>query len=89
MLLMSMLMMYHMYSLKSFGSKYMVPINGEHWKDFFLDGIFRFPLAMLDKRAEHLNNKESTRSSDYTDPAPHPLLEKNPHVLKKSEDRRI
>ncbi|SHK89973.1 spore germination protein [Alicyclobacillus tolerans] len=88
-LLMSMLMMYHMYSLKSFGSKYMVPINGEHWKDFFLDGIFRFPLAMLDKRAEHLNNKESTRSSDYTDPAPHPLLEKNPHVLKKSEDRRI
>jgi hypothetical protein len=67
---------FHVASLKSFGISYMDPLGGEHWRDFFLDGIIRFPIPMLDKRASRYHDQETTRSSDYTDPVQHPLSEK-------------
>lgn len=76
---------YHLSSLKSFGASYLDPIGGEHWRDFFLDGIFRAPLGMLDKRAEHLHTQEPERSADYTDPVQNPMLEK---VVKGELKRR-
>ena len=69
------LIMFHAASLKSFGLSYLEPISGEHWRDFFLDGIIRFPIPMLDKRAAHYHDQENTRAADYTDPALHPMLE--------------
>jgi len=66
---------FHVGSLKSFGVSYIEPLSGEHWRDFFLDGILRAPLPMLDKRAEHLHDQEETRGADYTDPNQHPMLE--------------
>lgn len=69
------LLMFHAASLKSFGISYLEPLSGEHWRDFFVDGILRAPLPMLDKRAAHYHNQEDTRSADYTDPVQHPLLE--------------
>ncbi|MDQ0188786.1 spore germination protein [Alicyclobacillus cycloheptanicus] len=69
------LILFHVASLKSFGISYLEPLAGEHWRDLFLDGVFRFPLPMLDKRASHLHDQDPTRASDYTDPAQHPMLE--------------
>ncbi|MFB5192811.1 spore germination protein [Alicyclobacillus fastidiosus] len=76
--------MFHVASLKSFGVSYLEPISGEHWRDFFLDGILRAPIPMLDKRASHLHDQEITRSADYTDPNQHPMLE----VPRKSKKLR-
>lgn len=67
--------MFHAASLKSFGISYLEPLSGEHWRDFFLDGILRIPLPMLDKRAAHYHDQDVTRDADYTDPVQHPMLE--------------
>ncbi|QSO48251.1 spore germination protein [Alicyclobacillus mengziensis] len=75
-MLVVMLILFHVGSLKSFGIPYLDPISGVHGRDFFLDGVVRFPLAMLDKRAEHYHDQEVTRAADYTDPVEHPVLEK-------------
>ncbi|GMA59615.1 hypothetical protein GCM10025859_00550 [Alicyclobacillus fastidiosus] len=79
--------LFHVASLKSFGISYLEPISGEHWRDFFLDGILRAPIPMLDKRASHLHDQEVTRGSDYTDPNQHPMLE-IPSNPKKQRNRR-
>lgn len=70
------LILYHVASLKSFGVDYLTPLSGEHGRDVFLDGLIRFPIPMLDKRASHLHDQEETRGADYTDPVMHPVLEK-------------
>ena len=67
--------LFHVASLKSFGIAYLEPLSGEHWRDFFLDGIFRAPIPMLDKRAAHYHTQDERRSADYTDPVQHPMLE--------------
>lgn len=67
--------LFHTASLKSFGVSYLDPISGEHWRDFFLDGVLRAPIPTLDKRASHLHDQEDTRGADYTDPVQHPMLE--------------
>ena len=69
------IILFHVASLKSFGISYLEPLSGEHWRDFFLDGIFRAPIPMLDKRTAHYHNQEDTRAADYTDPVQHPMLE--------------
>lgn len=79
--------LFHVASLKSFGISYLEPISGEHWRDFFLDGILRAPIPMLDKRASHLHDQEVTRGSDYTDSNQHPMLE-IPSNPKKQRNRR-
>lgn len=66
---------FHVASLKSFGIAYLTPLSGEHTRDLFLDGVVRVPIPILDRRAAHLHDQESTRAADFTDPARHPMLE--------------
>lgn len=79
--------LFHVASLKSFGSDYMVPLAGKHIRDLFLDGVLRAPTPVLDKRAEHLHDQERTRSADYTDPVRHPML-KVPHGTEYARKQR-
>lgn len=67
--------LFHVGSLKSFGIAYLEPLSGEHFRDLFLDGIFRAPIPILDKRASRYHDQDKTRSADYTDPVQHPMLE--------------
>jgi len=79
---------FHVGSLKSFGVAYLEPISGKHWRDFFLDGMLRAPLPMLDKRTEHLHDQDETRGADYTDPNQHPMLEV-PNPPKRRHNRGL
>jgi len=82
--LLSILIVFHMASLKSFGISYLDPFNGEHIGDVFMDGIVRLPVWMADKRASHLHPHDATGGGDYTNSVPHPQLEKGvPGFLKR------
>lgn len=74
-LLASILMLYHLASLKSFGISYLDPFNGDHIGDLFTDGIFRMPTWLQRNRTEHLHPIDMVGQSDYDNPVPHPQLE--------------
>lgn len=79
--------MFHVGSLKSFGISYLEPLSGKNWRDFFLDGILRAPIPLLDKRAAHLYDQEVARSADYTDPNPHPMLQLSNNAKRQTRKR--
>lgn len=75
-MLASMLALFHLASLKSFGVPYTDPLTGEHIKDLFIDGITRLPLPMLDRRRPLYHARDQTSGADYTDPVQHPDVDK-------------
>ncbi|MFD1673393.1 spore germination protein [Alicyclobacillus fodiniaquatilis] len=52
-LLVSLWFLYEVVSLRSFGTPYLAPMDGEYIRDLFVDGLIRYPLKLLQKRAEH------------------------------------
>lgn len=71
----SVLVFYHVSSLKSFGISYMDPYNGEHLKNILTDGLTRIPVWAMEKRASHLHILDDDGEGDYVNPVPHPQLE--------------
>ncbi len=63
-------------NLSSFGIPYVDPLGGDHVKDFFLDGLVRLPITVLDRRPEHLHPVDTTGDTDLMVPMPNPQLEK-------------
>lgn len=77
--LLSILGLYHVASLKSFGITYLDPFTGEHVLDVISDGLFRFPTWAMDRRARHMHPQDDIGDSDYENPIRHPMLESAPH----------
>lgn len=82
------LVLFHLGSLKSFGVPYLEPLAGEHFRDYFIDGILRLPLAMIDKRTAHYHVTDTTRAADYTDPVKHVDLQNNREPMSQPQRDR-
>ncbi|WP_281178096.1 spore germination protein [Alicyclobacillus acidiphilus] len=52
-LLVSLWFLHEVVSLRSFGTPYLAPMDGEYLRDFLVDGFVRLPLKLLNKRTQH------------------------------------
>jgi hypothetical protein len=83
----SVYLVYEMAALKSFGIAYLDPFSGEHFRDLFVDGVFRLPVTIMNRRTDHMHTQDRTGESDYRNPVPHPQLQKG-IVQRRREKRR-
>ncbi|MCL6593617.1 MAG: spore germination protein, partial [Alicyclobacillus sp.] len=75
-ILMTVLLLYHVASLKSFGISYLDPFNGEHVHDLLVDSVVRVPIFVMDERSGMTHPTDPVSATDYQNPVPHPQLEK-------------
>jgi hypothetical protein len=75
--LVTIIYLYEIASLKSFGVSYMAPYNGENLRDAFIDGIIRIPVIFAKRRASYLHPLDANGEQSSPLPDPYPQLEKS------------
>ncbi|MCL6518080.1 spore germination protein [Alicyclobacillus sp.] len=74
--LLTMLLYYHIASLKSFGVSYLAPFGGGHLRDALADGFMRIPVGKRSRRPVYMHTPDPTQAAPYHDPVRHPQVEK-------------
>lgn len=66
----SIVILYELSAVKSFGVSYLEPFAGRHWRDALLDGILRLPMTLIRQFPAKHNQPEMAMQSSQQDRGP-------------------